>query len=66
VIEDGRNGRLVDFFDAQELAAAVVESLAKPDKFRGMRSTARKTVLDRYDLKTICLPKQIALLEGVH
>jgi glycosyltransferase involved in cell wall biosynthesis len=64
VIEKGKNGRLVDFFDRQGLADAVVEGLAKPEKFRKMRKAARDGVLKRYDLG-LCLPKQIRLLEKV-
>ena len=63
-IEDGKNGRLVDFFDAQGLADAVVEGLAKPEKFRKMRKAARDGAVKRYGLG-VCLPKQIALLEKV-
>jgi glycosyltransferase involved in cell wall biosynthesis len=64
MIQDGKNGRLVDFFDVRGLAESVVEGLAHPEKFRKMRKAARNTVVKRYDLKTICLPKQIALVEA--
>jgi hypothetical protein len=29
-----------------------------------MRKAARNTIVKRYDLKTICLPKQIGLIEA--
>jgi hypothetical protein len=29
-----------------------------------LRAAARKTAVERYDLRRICLPKQIAWLEG--
>ena len=64
VIQNGKNGRLVDFFDVQGLAEAVVEGLANPQKFRKLRKAARDTIIERYDLTTICLPKQIALIEA--
>ncbi len=64
VLEDGKNGRLVDFFDAQGLADAVVEGLTRPASFRKLRRAARDTILKRYDLKKIWLPKQVAFLEG--
>jgi glycosyltransferase involved in cell wall biosynthesis len=64
VLEDGKNGRLVDFFDSQGLADAIVDGLAKPQPFLKMRKAARQSILKRYDLKTICLPKQIELLEA--
>jgi glycosyltransferase involved in cell wall biosynthesis len=63
-VHDGRNGRLVDFFDQQALIKAVVDALANPAKYRAMRKAARESVLERYDLKTACLPKQIELLEA--
>jgi glycosyltransferase involved in cell wall biosynthesis len=63
-IEDGRNGRLVDFFDVKGLADAVVEALEKPAAFRRVREAARQSILARYDLKSLCLPRQIQLLES--
>jgi glycosyltransferase involved in cell wall biosynthesis len=65
VLEDGRNGRLVDFFDTKGLAETVVEGLEKRDAFRDLREAARKTILERYDLKRVCLPRQIEFLEGL-
>lgn len=64
VIEHGRNGWLVDFFDRDGLAQAMVEALqAPPDAHNALRSTARETIVSRYDLQRICLPKQMALVE---
>jgi glycosyltransferase involved in cell wall biosynthesis len=65
VIEHGVNGLLVDFFDTKQLANQVVEILANPEKFNDIRINARKTVVERYDLHSICLPKQIALIEDL-
>ena len=62
VIEDGRNGLLVDFFDKAGLADRVSEALARPERFRGVRRAARETVLARYDLRSICLPRQLAVV----
>jgi len=63
VIEHGVNGLLVDFFDTTQLASQVVEVLSNPEQFKDLRKNARATVVDRYDLHSICLPKQIALIE---
>jgi hypothetical protein len=30
-----------------------------------LRQRARKTIIDRYDLTTICLPKQMELVESL-
>jgi len=65
VITDGENGRLVDFFDVAGWSAAIIDALAHPQKYRAMRAAARQMIIDRFDLKTICLPQQIALVEGM-
>ena len=62
VIQDGENGRLVDFFDSDAVADRVVEALNDPSATMSMRQAARQTVLERYDLKRVCLPAQIDLL----
>lgn len=62
VITHGRNGLLVDFFDPNALASTVCNALARPRDFGALRVAARQTVVDRYDLRTVCLPQQLALL----
>jgi glycosyltransferase involved in cell wall biosynthesis len=64
VMRDGDNGFLVDFFDFHALANRVVEGLAGKDGIESQRikAAARQTVLDRYDLNTVCLPAYLALL----
>lgn len=66
VIVDGENGLLVDFFAIDQLAAAVSRVLDEPGSFERLRANARRTVVDRYDLNTHCLPLQMALVEAVH
>lgn len=61
VITDGVNGRLVDFFDPEEIAKVSVEVANSSNK--QMRLNARQTIVDQYDLNSICLPKQIELIE---
>jgi glycosyltransferase involved in cell wall biosynthesis len=68
VIEDGVNGLLVDFFSPAQIAARIDEALSKQAAYRTLRATARRTVLERYDLRRQCLPAQarlIAELAGV-
>lgn len=65
VIRDGENGRLVDFFDVPGWSKALIQALSDPQADEGLRAAARATVLDRYDLQSHCLPKQIALVEGL-
>lgn len=62
-IIDDRNGMLVPFFDHEQLAERVIEALGNPRRLDPMRRAARQTMLDRYDLERICLPR---LLDFVH
>lgn len=63
VIQDGQNGRLVDFFDVEALANTVAEVLASPKSYAPLGLAARQTVVDKYDLHSLCLPKHVALVE---
>ena len=65
VIEHGVNGLLVPFFDTAALAETVVDALAHPDRYAPIRKAARQTLLERYDLQSICLPQQIKLFDAV-
>jgi glycosyltransferase involved in cell wall biosynthesis len=65
VIEDGRNGLLVDFFNPMEIAEAVDRVFNHPDRMRTLREEARQTIRQRYDLKTVCLPKQLELIRAL-
>ncbi|MDM7933261.1 glycosyltransferase [Tabrizicola sp.] len=62
VIQDGITGRLVDFFDVPGWSAALTDALARPEVYLGMRKAAREMVRARYDLRSVCLPRQIDLL----
>ncbi|MPQ92259.1 glycosyltransferase [Thioclava sp. JE_KL1] len=64
VITDGQTGRLVDFFDIPGWSKALTEGLATPQKFTPMREAARAHMCERYDLRTHCLPRLIAFVEG--
>jgi glycosyltransferase involved in cell wall biosynthesis len=63
VIRDGENGLLVDFFSSEQIAERVVAALAEPGRFAKMRARARQTIVETYDLKRICLPEQLQLLD---
>ena len=62
VIQDGYNGLLVDFFSPEEIAHRVDEVLDHPDRLAALRTRARETVLQNYDLATL-LPLHIQWLE---
>ena len=63
LITHGHNGLLVDFFKPREIADMVDRVLNHPNRMQEMRDEARKTIVDSYDLKTICLPKHLQLIE---
>ncbi len=62
VIEDGVNGRLVDFFDVPGWSAALIRALAEPGSFLPLRAAARETARARYD-QAGCLPRIIDQIE---
>ncbi len=62
VITDGKTGRLVDFFDVKGWSAALIDALSHPEAYAPMRAAARQMVRDRYDLRSVSLPKQVELL----
>lgn len=62
VIQHGHNGLLVDFFSLGQIAEAVDQALDHPDRMQAVRAQARQTILDRFDWRTRCLPRQHALI----
>ncbi|MCE6950526.1 glycosyltransferase [Cereibacter sphaeroides] len=63
VIRHGMNGLLVDFFDVKGWSEVMTEALADPDRFRPLRDAARGTILSRYDLRSVCLPRMVEFVE---
>jgi glycosyltransferase involved in cell wall biosynthesis len=64
VIEDGRNGLLTDFFDPVRLAQATAQALEQADALRPLGLQARQTVIERFDLRRLCLPAHLAMFEN--
>jgi len=62
-IEHDTNGLLVDFFDTAALAETVVDALAQRQRYAPLRAQARASAVARYDLATVCLPRQVQLVE---
>lgn len=62
MITDGSTGRLVDFFDVPGWSDALTDALARPEAHQPLRDAARAMVRARYDLRSVCLPKQVDLL----
>jgi glycosyltransferase involved in cell wall biosynthesis len=63
VIRHQENGLLVDFFNPDALAGHVIDALSNPARYRVLRETARRTIVEGYDLKRICLPRQTRLVD---
>ena len=64
-ISDGDTGRLVDFFDSNGLANEVCSLLDDPIARQELGSNARAFAKANYDLKTICLPRQLQWVEAL-
>ncbi|HEX7648931.1 MAG TPA: glycosyltransferase, partial [Noviherbaspirillum sp.] len=62
VIKDGENGVLVDIFKPAEISAKVIDVLARRQDYLGLRANARKSIVEQYDLRSICLPAQLRLM----
>ena len=65
VIEHGHNGFLADMFDPEEIARLVVQVLKDPGAASSVKAAARRTAVDRFDLKTRCLPQQLEFFMSV-
>ena len=65
VIEHGRTGRLVNFFDQAGLVSEIADLLDHPAERERLGANARALAKERFDLTRVCLPKQIAWVEGL-
>ena len=65
VMVDGVNARLVPFFDTAALAATVAKLLGDPGQRAALGGAARATIVERYDLATVCLPRQLRWVDGL-
>jgi glycosyltransferase involved in cell wall biosynthesis len=64
VINDGKNGLLVDFYSEKQIADRVDEVMDHKDRMATIRRQARETVLERYELNN-CLKKHIKLIKSL-
>src|SRR5579863_902002 len=62
VLDDGKNGYLIDFFDTDALVERVCAVLQKPAATDAIRRNARRGAVERFDLNTVCLPAHLALI----
>lgn len=59
---DGKNGIIVPFFDSDRIAAHAIEVLRRPSRFKSIRAQARQTIVERYDMSRICVPRMMSFL----
>lgn len=64
VLADGKNGMLVDFFDADGLASRMAHALDRAEALAPLRLAARSTIERRYDRRE-CLARQLRILGKV-
>lgn len=64
LLRDGDNGLLYEYGSPEDLAARVDEALASDNADR-MRARARRTAVECYDWRRVCLPAQLALIRRV-
>lgn len=60
VISHDEDGVLTDFFNPQKISQEIQNLLNDTVKHSILRSNARKNINERYDLRSVCLPKTVA------
>jgi glycosyltransferase involved in cell wall biosynthesis len=63
LIEHGKTGLLVDFFDVDAWAEQLIEVLRAPQDYAHLRQAARQHIVDTYDLRSQCLPQLMNFVE---
>jgi len=56
---------LVPFFDVSRWVQTLVALLDNPEQRARLGQQARQLIVDQYDLKTVCLPQQLAWVNGL-
>ncbi len=64
-IVDGQTGVLVDFFDQKKLIDATCTLLDAPERRNFLGANARRFARERYDLKRVCLPRQLKWVDDL-
>jgi glycosyltransferase involved in cell wall biosynthesis len=62
MIEHGKNGLLVDFFDVERMAETASKVLDAPNEYKPLGQAGVELIRSRYDLD-ICLPQMLELYE---
>jgi glycosyltransferase involved in cell wall biosynthesis len=61
VLRHEENGLVCNFFDVTAWVKCIADALERRDEYVPLRDAARRTIIDQYDLRSLCLPRQIAL-----
>ncbi|MCK9540512.1 MAG: glycosyltransferase family 4 protein [Novosphingobium sp.] len=64
-VTEGQTGRLVGFFEKERLIDTVCELLEDREQRQHLGAAARRHIVEHYDLRTRCLPRQLALINEV-
>jgi glycosyltransferase involved in cell wall biosynthesis len=65
VLLDGVNGLTVDFFDPGKIADRIEYALEQGHKLQPLREAARATAVEHFDLKSVLLPRWLALFDDL-
>lgn len=65
VMEDGKTGFLIDYFQPEAMAEKVAEVLAHKNHFRNIGRAARRHIVASYDFNTVCLPQFLNHLNSI-
>ena len=64
-IQHNATGRLVNFFDANSVVKEVCDLLGNPAERARLGANAMQFAKETYDLNSVCLPRQLAWVEGL-
>ena len=62
IIENKVSGLLVDFYDESAIAQATVALLSDETSREKYGAVARRIIVDQFDLRSVCLPQQLSLI----
>jgi glycosyltransferase involved in cell wall biosynthesis len=65
VLLDGVNGLTVDFFDPGKIADRIEYALEQGHQLQPLREAARATAVEHFDLKSVLLPRWLALFDDL-
>lgn len=65
VITHEVNGLLLDFFDVDALALALISACREPQRYLPLREAARRSVLEQYDRRRQCQPAWLRVVDEV-